>query len=103
MGDFPWRLSTAINFLGDSLAELGALGEVELVVCDWGSEVPLHQVLELSPNGRVITRFVVVPPAFARDIQQDSPFPIPVIQNIAIRRSRGEFIAQTHSDILFRA
>lgn len=103
MGDFPWRLATAINFLGDSLASFGALHEVELVVCDWGSDIPLHQVLELNPNGRAIARFIVVPPEFARAEQKDSPFPIPIIQNIAIRRSRGEFIAQTDSDILFRA
>lgn len=102
MGDFLWRLGTAINFLADSLSALDALSQVELVVCDWGSESPLHTALALSPAGRTISRFVIVPPEIASAAQLDSPFPIPLVQNAAIRRCRGEFIAQTDSDILFR-
>jgi hypothetical protein len=102
MGDFLWRLGTAINFLADSLSTIDALSKVELVVCDWGSATPLHSALALSPAGREITRFVIVPPEMAASAQLDSPFPIPLVQNVAIRRSRGEFIAQTDSDILFR-
>jgi hypothetical protein len=102
MGDFLWRLGTAINFLADSLSAINALSEVELVVCDWGSETPLHNALALSPTGRAISRFVIVPPDMATAAQLDSPFPIPLVQNTAIRRCRGEFIAQTDSDILFR-
>ena len=102
MGDFLWRLGTAINFLADSLSAIDALSKVELVVCDWGSGTPLHSALALSPAGRSISRFVIVPPEMATAAQLDSPFPIPLVQNAAIRRCRGEFIAQTDSDILFR-
>lgn len=102
MGDFLWRLGTAINFLAESLEQINALSQVELVVCDWGSTTPLHTALALSPAGRSIARFVIVPPDMAAAAQLDSPFPIPIVQNVAIRRSRGEYIAQTDSDILFR-
>ena len=101
MGDFKWRLGTCLNFLGSSLDELGSASEVETLVCDWGSEIPLHTELELAPEARAVTRFIVVPPDIAVPAQKDSQFPIPIVQNAAIRRARGKFIAQTDSDIIF--
>lgn len=101
MGDFKWRFSTCLNYLAKNLAALGRLGDVEVVVCDWNSDVPLHQELVLSPEAAKLVRFVVVPPGLARPAQRDSPFPIPIAQNVVIRRSRGAYIAQTDSDILY--
>lgn len=101
MGDFKWRLGTCLNCLGRSLAAIGRLDDVEMVVCDWGSEVPLHRELALNSQARKIVRFIIVPPETAVPAQKDSQFPIPMVQNVAIRRSRGEYIAQTDSDIIF--
>jgi hypothetical protein len=101
MGDFQWRLRTTLNFIADSLEKIGRLDDVEVVVCDWGSEVPLQQVLDLTAAARQMTRFVIVPPDRAETLQKDSPFPIPIVQNIVIRRSQGTYIAQTDSDVLF--
>ena len=101
MGNFQWRLSTTLNFIASSLLEIGRLDDVEVVVCDWGSQVPLHQVLQLSPAACKITHFVIVPPDMAEKKQKDSIFPIPIVQNVAIRRCRGDYIAQTDSDVIF--
>ncbi len=103
MGDFKWRFSAAINFLCQSLKEIGRIGDLELVVCDWGSEVPLHKVLTLCPEAKDVVRFVIVPPEVANSIMdsKECAFPIPIVQNIVIRRSRGQFIGQTDSDVLY--
>lgn len=101
MGNFKWRLAATLNFMAESLSRIGRLDDVEVVVCDWGSERPLHLEMKLTPLARQIARFVVVPPHIAEPLQQDSPFPIPIVQNVAIRRCRGKYIAQTDSEILF--
>ncbi|MEJ2038014.1 MAG: hypothetical protein P8X55_03665, partial [Desulfosarcinaceae bacterium] len=67
MGNFQWRLSTALNFIADSLKQIGRMNDVEVVVCDWGSQTPLHQVLPLTPQAAEITRFVIVP----RDLAEE--------------------------------
>ncbi|MBI2948308.1 MAG: hypothetical protein HYY23_11740 [Verrucomicrobia bacterium] len=101
LGDFKWRLSTCINYLANNLAALHCLSDAEVVVCDWGSETPLAEALDLDEVARSITRFVRVPPTIARMSQKDSPFPYVIVQNAGIRRARGQFIAQTDSDILY--
>ena len=101
MGNFKYRFETVLNYLADNLKELGRLQDVEVVVADWGSKVPLHSVLSLNWGARQIARFVLVPPDIACKLQGDSEFPIVLAQNVAVRRSRAEFIAQTDSDIMF--
>jgi hypothetical protein len=103
MGNFNWRLETVLNYLADNLQKLGRLDDLEVVVGDWGSEEPLYKILSLTPTAKKIARFVLVPPDLALEKQADSVFPIVLIQNTAIRRCRGKFIAQTDSDILFTA
>ena len=55
MGNSRWRLETSINLaiLNAKKAEL--LDQVEIIVSDWGSEIPLRDVLQLVPEseGRV--------------------------------------------------
>ena len=101
MGDFRWRLETTLNYLAYSLATIGRLNDVEVLVGDWGSEKPIHEVIALSEEARSLCSFVVVPPEFAKVAQKDSPFPIPIIQNIALRRATGTYLAQTDSDIVY--
>jgi hypothetical protein len=101
MGNFAWRLETCLNFLGDNLAAIGRLHDVEVLICDWNSPSPVHEMLALRPSIASITRFIIVPGEIAGPLQKDSSFPIPIVQNIAIRRARGMFIGQTDSDILY--
>lgn len=101
MGDFKWRFSTCLNYLARNLKDIGRLDDVEVVVCDWNSDDPLHKHLPLSEDAQRLVRFVVVPPAIATPAQKDSVFPIVLAQNAVIRRARGQFIGQTDSDVLY--
>lgn len=101
MENFNYRIETTINYMARNLSLLGLLDEVELIVVDWGSEIPLHNVLKLSPQSQLITRYIIVPPAIAVPAQRDSEFPIVIAQNVALRRSKGLFLMQTDSDVMF--
>ena len=99
-GNSLWRLRTALDFLGREAVGCGLLEQIEAVVCDWGSDAPLAEVLELVPEAAEITRFLHVPEAVAAKRQRDSPFPEVLANNAAIRRARGEFIGRIDQDTL---
>lgn len=100
MGNSRWRLQTALNYLARNLDELGKSNAVEILIADWGSEKPLHEVLELSPAAAAMVSFVVIPPSIAQDLQQDSPFAEVFALNAAARRARGEYIGRIDQDTL---
>ncbi len=100
MGDSRWRLRTALDYLGNRVADLGRTGDVEVLVTDWGSEVPLSEVVTLGPAAAEITSFINVPPGIAHQLQQDSPFPEVLALNAAARRARGRYIGRIDQDIL---
>jgi hypothetical protein len=100
MGNSLWRLTTTIDLLASSLERLGRLEDVEVLVVDWGSAVPLHRVLGLSPAGQSITRFLVVPPEVHHEVRGDSDFPDSIALNVGVRRARGRFICQLGNDVL---
>ncbi len=89
MGNSRWRLETALNYVAGRVEALGRERDVEVLVADWGSEVPLREVVRLGPTAARIVSFVTVPPALARDLQRDSPFPEVLALNAAARRARG--------------
>lgn len=95
MGNFKYRITSCLNFAARNLAQLGLLGEVELLVTDWGSEVPLSQVLPLTPEAALITRFFHVPRAVAGE-----RFCPVVATNVALRRGRGRFLMLFDADSL---
>ncbi len=101
MGDFNWRLGTSINIMARAAARLGRLDDLEIIVSDWNSEIPLHKVVELVPEAKRITKFLPVPSEIAVPAQKDTLFPHSVVINAGIRRASGEFIAQTGSDVVF--
>jgi len=101
MGDFVWRIETAVNILARSADRLGRLSDIEIVVVDWNSDVPLRDVVSLRREAALITRFVTVPGAIAVPRQQDTHFPDSIVINTGVRRARGEFISQTGSDVVF--
>jgi hypothetical protein len=99
-GDYKYRLSTCLNFLAKGLAGLGRIDDVEVIVADWGSDVPLHKELVLLPPARDLIRFLVIPPDLAKQRQGDADFGYSFALNAAIRRSRGEFAAELSADVL---
>jgi hypothetical protein len=103
MGDFVWRLETSLNVMARGAARLGRLDDLEVIVVDWNSDVPLHEVVSLAPEAAAITRFVAVPADVAVPRQKDTHFPDSIVINTGIRRARGEFVSQTGSDVVFTA
>jgi hypothetical protein len=100
MGNSRWRLETTLNFVADQVEALGRTKDVEVLVADWGSEVPLRDVLRLTPAAAAIVSFVLIPPEIARPLQKDSPFPEVLALNAAARRSRGTYIGRIDQDTL---
>jgi hypothetical protein len=103
MGNYTWRITTALNFLVRNLFRLGRQNDAEIILADWNSDVPFHKQMRLVPEARQIMRFLVVPPAIAVPAQRDSSFPNPIAQNAAIRRSRGRFVAVSDADVMLPA
>jgi len=100
MGNSNWRLQTSINFLARQLHQLGRIGEVEVVIVDWGSERPLYKDIELTEEGEKITRYIIVPVEVHERVRGDSSFPDSVVLNVGVRRALGEYVLQLGSDVL---
>lgn len=100
MGNPVWRLQTTLNYTAQNLQELGREDQVEIIVADWGSDIPLYKVLQLSPVAARIVSFVVIPPAVAHELQKDSPFPEVLALNAAARRVNGQYIGRIDQDTL---
>jgi hypothetical protein len=100
MGNSRWRLETTLNYVADQVEALGLAKDVEVLVADWGSEVPLREVLRLSPAAAAIVSFMLIPPEIARPLQKDSPFPEVLALNAAARRARGKYIGRIDQDTL---
>ncbi len=100
LGNSRWRLETALNYVGERVGLLGRGGDVEVLVTDWGSEVPLREVAALRPAAAKIVSFVWVPPALAQELQGDSPFPEVLALNAAARRATGQYIGRIDQDTL---
>ena len=100
MGNSRWRLETTLNYTADRVRALGLERDVEVIVCDWGSETPLADVVALGPAAADIVSFLHVPPSTARQLQQDSPFPEVMALNAAARRARGQYIGRIDQDTL---
>ena len=100
-GNAKWRLEMTLQFLAHNLQRIGKLDRCEILVVDWQSAVPLHEVLVLSDEARSITRFVCATPDSTGHLRFACDFPRPVILNIGIRRALGSYIVQTLGDVLW--
>jgi hypothetical protein len=49
MGNSRWRLETTLNYVADQVEALARTKDVEVLVADWGSEIPLRNVLRRTP------------------------------------------------------
>ena len=103
MLDFQYRITTTINHLARSINNLGQQGKVEILVTDWGSQVPMAQSLELSPEAAEVCRFIYVPTEVIRDTQDDKDyFYTTRASNVALRRASGEYVMLTSADQLIQ-
>lgn len=100
MGNSRWRLQTTLNYLAKQVHELDREADVEVLVTDWGSEIPLRQVLDLSSSAARVVSFIEVPPEMSRCLQKDSPFAEVLALNAAARRAGGEYIGRIDQDTL---
>jgi hypothetical protein len=100
MGNSRWRLETTLNYVAEQVEAVGRVDHVEVLVADWGSEVPLSEVIRLSPVAARIVSFLYVPPGIARPLQKDSLFPEVLALNAAARRAGGEYIGRIDQDTL---
>lgn len=102
MLDFKYRITTTINHIAQNLTQLGRLADVEILVADWGSQIPMVQTLNLSPEAIRITRFIYVHPSIIRSMQGGREnFHSARAFNVAIRRACGEYILFYNADTLF--
>ena len=98
MGNSRWRLETSINLALLNAQDADFLDKLEIVVSDWGSEVPLSEVLDLVPEAKSTVKFIHVPPDIAEVKQKDSKFPEVIALNAAARRASGEYIGRIDND-----
>ena len=103
MGNSRWRLETSINLALLNAQDADFLDKLEIVVSDWGSEVPLSEVLDLVPEAKSTVKFIHVPPDIAEVKQKDSKFPEVIALNAAARRASGEYIGRIDNDTVVGA
>lgn len=99
-GDFFYRFKTAMQMTIDGITASGYANDVEIVIVDWGSEIPLHTVVPSDGN---LMRYVIVPSSIAQFYNQDSTFSGVAAINVGAKRSYGEYIAQTGADVIHSA
>ncbi|HOJ37570.1 MAG TPA: glycosyltransferase [Ignavibacteriales bacterium] len=97
-GNFIERLQLSINQHIRNIVKSNTLNKVEIIVSDWGSEIPLSTKLEIDPNYSDLVRFIFTPLSICKKYEKDSPYSMPHAVNVAIRRAKSEYIFFTDSD-----
>ena len=87
MGNSRWRLETSINLALLNAKKAGLLDQLEIIVSDWGSEIPLRDVLKLVPEAEGRVKLIHTPNDIAIVEQKDSKFPEVIALNAAARRA----------------
>ncbi len=100
MGNPVGRLEIAINYVAKNLRAIGREAQVEIIVTDWGSKIPLREVLHLNETAAQITRFLEVPAQVVKESQKDSPFAEVLALNAAARCANGQYIGRIDQDTL---
>lgn len=102
-GNSLWRLQSTINVFAKNAHKTDLFNRVEILISDWGSETPLKEVLQLSAQALIITRFIEIPPSIVDQVSKDAPFAEVFPNNAAIRRARGQYIGRLDQDTLVSA
>ena len=100
MGNSRWRLETSINLALLNAKKADFLDQLEIIVSDWGSEIPLRDVLQLVPEAEGRVKFFHTPEDIAIIEQKDSKFPEVIALNAAARRASGEYIGRIDNDTI---
>lgn len=101
MLDFAYRLSTTLNFYGRSLKTLGRTSQVELLITDWGSDVPLCESVSLTEEACRVSSFLYVRKETISETQDgEGYYHVARACNAGLRRSQGDFIFITSTDQL---
>jgi len=101
MLDFTYRITTTINHLSRSIKNLGLEKQIEILITDWGSHIPMAQTLELSSDAAEVCSFIYVPQEVILTTQEDKDyFHTSRAPNVAIRRACGKYIMLYNADTL---
>jgi hypothetical protein len=98
--DFLYRLQTTLNFNARALQKVGLLRDVEFVVVDWGSAVPLREVLVLDEAAASSTTFLELSAHAAGQFSGPSGIHVSKAANVGIRRANGRFVGMQGADLL---
>lgn len=100
-GNFRYRLVTCINYLARSLKKINRLNDVEILITDWNSELPLVEDMPLLEEAAEICNFITVSPELAKEYNVPGQvFNTAASLNIALRKGQGAFMAIMAGDIL---
>jgi hypothetical protein len=88
-GNFLQRLQLNLSKLESNLKKFN-ITDVEILVTDWGSEIPLHTILDITNFN--FTKFIHIPPHLAHQYSPDSEFSWGQSLNTGYRRSKGEYV-----------
>lgn len=100
MEDYLYRLSNTLCFLASNLRELGRLDEMEVIVVDWGSDLPLRKALNLTEDAIAITRFASLSPQLVRECSPGVDFHSTRAVNVGLRRASGTYAMLADTDSL---
>ena len=103
MGNSRWRLETSINLALLNAQKADFIDHLEIIVSDWGSEIPLSDVLQLIPEAEGRVKFLHIPNEIAYIKQKDSKFPEVIALNAAAIRASGEYIGRIDNDTVVGA
>ncbi len=71
---------------------------MEVIVVDWGSTVPLREVMHLTPAAAASVRFLYVSSDIIAEVSGDSKYAEVLALNAAARRARGRYIGRIDQD-----
>ncbi|CAK0768748.1 conserved hypothetical protein [Gammaproteobacteria bacterium] len=101
LGDFKYRIQSAINYAGINCTKAGFQDMVEILIVDWNSDTPLSQELKLLPDAYDMCRYVEVPSGVASSYHLNGrQFNTEAAANAGLRRSMGRYAMFVPADIL---
>lgn len=99
--DFEYRITTTLEFLAEESKIAGISDCFEVVIADWGSEVPLHESLSLSKGAARLAKFIYIPREKVLEMQDGKDFfSTSRAFNTAIRHASGTYRLYCGADFL---
>lgn len=101
LGNFKYRIQTAINYIGINCARSKIKDAIEIIVVDWNSDAPLSQALKLLPDTYDICRYISVTPALLKlHYHSKRIFDTEMAVNVGLRRAISQYAMFIPADIL---